>query len=174
MGQESNFQGLLSQELQKQADLEAEIQRVINLSKINNSGGTPSASGYSWPLAGYSQGSLVYGVGTFIPYGYSEQYFPGVFHTGIDIYGSAILSASAGIVAMAGNCGGYGYCVMVQNGNQLAIYGHMDSLAVTTGQSLSIGTYLGQVGSTGNSTGPHLHFEVRVNGYSTDPLGYLP
>ena len=74
----------------------------------------------------------------------------------------------------AGWLGGYGNLVVIDHGNGLATaYGHQSSLAVGTGQTVSQGQVIGYVGSTGHSTGPHLHFEVRVNGAAVDPLGYL-
>ncbi|RJO59951.1 hypothetical protein C4544_06285 [candidate division WS5 bacterium] len=185
-GQEAGYQESLNQELKKQADLDAQIQTILNAQNTTpstpnngtgNDGGTPptppSSSGYMWPFPGYSQGMLVPGV-NYIPFGDTVYYFPGISHTGIDIYGSSIMSASNGTVSFAGWCGGYGNCAMISNGNHLVIYGHMSSLGVSTGQSVSMGQYIGQEGSTGWSTGAHLHFEIRVNGYPVNPLNYLP
>ncbi len=99
-------------------------------------------------------------------------------HAGVDInssYGSSIYSAASGTVIYAGWNGGYGNCVMVNHGNgYTTLYGHMSSISVSSGESLSQGQVVGLVGSTGNSTGPHLHFEVRAsaNGVAMDPLGF--
>ncbi len=99
-------------------------------------------------------------------------------HSGCDIgakYGSSIYSAAAGTVILAGWNGGYGNCVMVNHGNgYTTLYGHMSSIAVSNGQSVTQGQVLGYVGSTGNSTGPHLHFEVRASatGATMDPMAF--
>ena len=99
-------------------------------------------------------------------------------HAGCDIgasYGSSIYAAAGGTVILAGWNGGYGNCVMVNHGNgYTTLYGHMSSIAVSNGQSVAQGQVLGYVGSTGNSTGPHLHFEVRASatGATMNPLGF--
>ena len=94
-------------------------------------------------------------------------------HTGIDIgasAGSNVLAAAAGTVTMASWNGGYGNCVMIDHGNGYqTLYAHMSSLAVASGASVSAGTVLGYVGSTGVSTGPHLHFEIWASGSRVDP-----
>ena len=101
----------------------------------------------------------------------------GRLHEGIDLgaaYGSPIAAAAAGVVIYAGWEGGYGNLVVIDHGGGLATaYGHQSRIAVSVGQSVSQGETIGYVGSTGHSTGPHLHFEVRVNGQAVDPLGYL-
>ena len=101
----------------------------------------------------------------------------GRMHEGIDLgaaYGSPIAAAAAGVVIYAGWEGGYGNLVVIDHGGGLATaYGHQSRIAVSVGQSVSQGETIGYVGSTGHSTGPHLHFEVRVNGQAVDPLGYL-
>ena len=100
-------------------------------------------------------------------------------HDGVDIgasYGSDIWAAAAGTVILAGRNGGYGNCVIVNHGNgYTTVYGHMDSIAVSAGQSVAMGQVLGYVGSTGNSTGPHLHFEIRssATAYPIDPQSFL-
>jgi murein DD-endopeptidase MepM/ murein hydrolase activator NlpD len=77
-------------------------------------------------------------------------------------------------VIHAGWLGGYGNLVVIDHGNGLATaYAHNSSLAVSVGQSVTQGDVISYVGSTGHSTGPHMHFEVRVNGAAVDPLGYL-
>jgi len=98
-------------------------------------------------------------------------------HTGIDIdaeMGDPVKAAAAGTVVSAGWRGGYGKCVVVQHSGGLAtLYAHLSVISVTAGDKVKLGQVLGKVGSTGYSTGPHLHFEVRVNGEAVDPLGYL-
>jgi murein DD-endopeptidase MepM/ murein hydrolase activator NlpD len=77
-------------------------------------------------------------------------------------------------VIVAGVRGGYGNAVVIDHGGQLAtLYAHQSQMAVTVGQQVQQGQIIGFVGSTGFSTGPHLHFEVRLNGVPVDPLGYL-
>ena len=118
----------------------------------------------------------------YITSGYGMRVNPvsGIYklHSGVDIgcaYGTSIWSAAGGTVILAGWNGGYGNCVMVNHGNgYTTLYGHMSSIAVSVGQSVSMGSTLGYVGSTGNSTGPHLHFEVRssATGGTMNPLGF--
>jgi len=101
----------------------------------------------------------------------------GRMHEGIDLgaaYGSPIAAAAAGTVIYAGWLGGYGNLTVIDHGGGLSTaYGHQSSIGVSVGQHVEQGEIIGNVGSTGHSTGPHLHFEVRVNGQAVDPLGYL-
>jgi murein DD-endopeptidase MepM/ murein hydrolase activator NlpD len=101
-----------------------------------------------------------------------------LFHTGIDIgapYGTPIKAAASGKVTMAAWYGGYGNCTIIDHGDGLStLYAHQSSFKVAAGQSVSQGQLIGYVGSTGLSTGPHLHFETRVNGQPVDPMRYLP
>lgn len=94
-------------------------------------------------------------------------------HNGLDIgagYGAAIVAADGGSVTLAGVNSGYGNCVMINHGNgYVTLYGHMSSIAVSNGQSVSQGDTIGYVGSTGLSTGPHLHFEIHSGGGLIDP-----
>lgn len=100
------------------------------------------------------------------------------YHKGVDIAnksGGSILAADAGTVIVSGWTNvGYGYHVIVDHGNGYqTLYGHMSSLSVVAGQRVARGAVLGQMGSTGRSTGVHLHFEIRTSGGNVDPLGYL-
>ena len=99
------------------------------------------------------------------------------YHGGLDIgaaMGASIVSAGAGDVIYAGMNGGYGNCVMVDHGNGIVtVYAHMSSIGVSYGQYVTAGQYVGAVGSTGVSTGPHCHFEIRINGSQTDPAAYF-
>ena len=101
----------------------------------------------------------------------------GRMHEGIDLgaaYGSPIAAAGAGTVIYAGWLGGYGNLTVIDHGGGLSTaYGHQSQIGVSVGQQVEQGQIIGNVGSTGHSTGPHLHFEVRVNGQAVDPLGYL-
>jgi len=114
-------------------------------------------SGFGWrrhPILGYSR-----------------------FHAGIDFgasYGSTIRAADSGTVIFAGWYGGYGYTVVINHGGSIAtLYGHTSKLYVREGQTVQQGEAIAAVGSTGLSTGPHLHFEVRKNGEPVDPMSYL-
>ena len=95
------------------------------------------------------------------------------FHTGVDLRareGTAILAAAPGVVRRSGERGGYGNAVEVDHGNGVTtLYAHASELAVKEGQQIAAGQELGSVGETGKATGPHLHFEVRVNGKPVDP-----
>jgi murein DD-endopeptidase MepM/ murein hydrolase activator NlpD len=99
------------------------------------------------------------------------------FHNGLDFgaeYGSMIRAADNGVVIAAGWEGGYGNAVMIDHGNGLVtLYGHTSQLFVTVGQAIQKGQPIAAVGSTGLSTGPHLHFEVRRNGEPIDPVSFL-
>jgi murein DD-endopeptidase MepM/ murein hydrolase activator NlpD len=99
------------------------------------------------------------------------------FHAGIDFagdYGSAILATDSGTVIFAGWYGGYGRAVIIDHGKGITtLYGHTSELFVTEGQSVQRGQQIAAVGSSGLSTGPHLHFEVRQDGTPIDPAGFL-
>jgi murein DD-endopeptidase MepM/ murein hydrolase activator NlpD len=98
-------------------------------------------------------------------------------HEGIDIAvptGTPVVAAASGTVIVAGWLGGYGNLVVVDHGNGIATaYGHNTSVTVGVGQAVAQGQLIAYAGSTGHSTGPHVHFEVRVNGAAVDPFGYL-
>ncbi|MEA2843041.1 MAG: hypothetical protein QOJ69_712, partial [Actinomycetota bacterium] len=97
---------------------------------------------------------------------------------GIDIapgYGTPVHAAKGGTVIMAGTNGGYGNCVIIDHGGGLTtLYGHMSKLTVNDGESVKQGEQIGNVGSTGSSTGPHLHFETRIGGNPQNPMRFLP
>ena len=125
--------------------------------------GQPSAAGFIWPCDGV------------VVSGFGMRW--GRMHEGIDVgcaYGTPNRAAASGTVIYAGWLGGYGNLVVVDHGNGLSTaYAHASSLLVGVGQPVSQGETVSLVGSTGNSSGPHLHFEVRVNGQAVDPLLYL-
>lgn len=143
----------------------------------------PSGSGFAWPTPGFV--SL------------SSEWFEDreVYnHGGIDIAGAGIMgtpvvaAADGTVVATNGSCthnwgksyscgcgGGYGNYVMISHaGGKMTVYGHLTSLTVSSGQSVSRGQVIGYVGSTGNSTGPHLHYECRLNGVRYNPMSEYP
>lgn len=99
------------------------------------------------------------------------------FHSGLDIAGndrSPIYAVQDGVVIFAGVNGGYGNCVIIDHGGgMITLYAHCSSLEVTKGQSILGGDYIGRVGNTGRSTGPHLHLEVRINGKLINPINFL-
>ena len=145
--------------------LEQEIraaQRRVAAPASSGSGRRP-ASGFIWPVNGP------------LTSGFGPRW--GRLHAGIDIgvgFGTSIASVASGTVVYSGWLGGYGNLVVVDHGNGLSTaYGHQQRIYASVGQSVAQGEALGEVGSTGNSTGPHLHFEVRINGSAVDPLGYL-
>lgn len=113
------------------------------------------------------------------PFGYRTHPIFGttIFHAGIDIgvdYGTPIHAADSGVVVYSGWISGYGNAVIIDHGGGVStLYGHNQSLAVSEGQSVSKGPVIAYAGSTGNSTGPHCHFEVDVNGSPVNPMGYL-
>jgi murein DD-endopeptidase MepM/ murein hydrolase activator NlpD len=124
---------------------------------------TPSSAGLIWPV----QGPIT------SPFGWRW----GRMHEGIDIgvgYGTPIHAAASGTVIYCGWESGYGNLTVIDHGGNLATaYGHQSSIAVSCGQQVAQGEVIGYVGCTGHCFGPHLHFEVRVNGNPVDPLGYL-
>jgi murein DD-endopeptidase MepM/ murein hydrolase activator NlpD len=99
------------------------------------------------------------------------------FHSGVDLYapnGTPIYACESGQVIKAEYHGGYGYSVLIYHGGGLAtFYAHLSGFAVSAGQNVSRGQLIGYVGTTGYTTGPHLHLEVRINGVPKDPMGYL-
>ncbi len=158
---------------------EDEVQRLIREAE----GNTPSSQKYTggallWPVPNY------YTVTS--PYGYRTHPISGQykFHKGIDISGSGIggkpiVAAADGTVTTAGyNTGGYGNYVVINHGYSngklmTTHYGHMRSIAVSTGQTVKRGQVIGYVGTTGSSTGNHLHFEVRFAGETTNPMNFF-
>lgn len=146
----------------------AELERLINSSPGSGNVipiGSPSASGFIWPLRGIITGS----------FGESR---PGHMHAGIDIAvgtGTPVLAAKSGVVNYAGWMSGYGYVVDINHGGGVTTrYAHNSRLLVSSGQVVAQGQQIAASGSTGHSTGPHLHFEIRMNGSPVNPLSYLP
>lgn len=145
-------------------------------STITNSGSSSGSSSYgggemAWPVPSSSYITS--------EFGYRIHPITGVWsgHTGIDIganYGNAVVAANSGRVIYSGWYGGYGNCIIVDHGGGITtLYGHNSSLVVSYGQSVSRGQQIARIGSTGVSTGPHCHFEVRKNGSPVNPLNYL-
>jgi murein DD-endopeptidase MepM/ murein hydrolase activator NlpD len=113
------------------------------------------------------------------PFGMRMDPFLGrpAIHTGIDLRGEVgepVRATATGKVTIAGREGGYGNMVEISHGNGLATrYGHLSEISVKMGQTVRIGEIVGRIGSTGRSTGPHLHYETRVNGEAVDPQKFL-
>ena len=101
----------------------------------------------------------------------------GAFHRGVDIstgYGAPILAPADAVVEAAQEENGYGRAVVLDHGHGMStVFGHMSSFAVTTGQHVHRGDVIGYVGLSGRSTGPHVHYEVRINGTPVNPYNYM-
>lgn len=144
---------------------EAEVTRILESYRY----GTAPSGKFAWPVAG----RIISG------FGYRIHPIFGVrrFHSGIDLatpYGTLVKAADGGQVIQAGYFGGYGNSVMLYHGGGFATwYAHLSSINVSIGQFVQRGQVIGLVGSTGWSTGPHLHFEVRINGAPQNPRAYL-
>lgn len=144
----------------------AEGPAPINIaSSYTASRGSGTIGGFIWPAYSHYINSY---------YGYRNS----GFHTGIDIsgdQGDPIMAAAAGTIVSSGWNGNYGYSILIDHGNGVMTrYAHASKLSVSAGQYVSQGQVIGLIGATGNTTGPHLHFEVIINGSTTNPLNYLP
>lgn len=151
---------------------EAEAARIERMLRDSASHGSGSHEGaMTWPTPGYTTVTSGYGWRTHPILGTRKM------HTGIDIRapeGARIVAVASGEVIFSGDRGGYGNCIMIDHGNGLvSVYAHQSSLVVSEGARVRKGQKIGEVGSTGLSTGPHLHFEIRVNGDPRNPLNYL-
>ena len=145
------------------AALGARIRSAQSSSVVPAPTGAASAAGFVWPVHGV------------LTSGFGWRW--GRMHEGVDLAvgsGTPVVAAAAGTVIVAGWYGGYGNLVVVDHGNGVSTaYGHNTSVTVSYGQSVAQGQLVAYSGNTGHSTGPHVHFEVRVNGSPVDPLGYL-
>lgn len=139
---------------------------------------TEQAQSYTWVQGSGQLGWPASGEIT-SPFGYRTHPIWGttIYHAGIDIgvdEGVPVHAADGGTIVWSGWMGGYGYAVVIDHGNGLStLYGHNSELVVSEGEAVGKGQVIAYAGSTGNSTGPHVHFEVRVNGDPVDPMGYL-
>ncbi len=170
---------LLKAMRQLDTKLDSQIRLMVNLrDRLLNSSYQMSESFFKassttpdiWPVRGTVSST----------YGFRES--PGgigsTYHEGIDIasnYGTPVTATASGVVTQATWVGGYGYLVEIKHeGGVVTRYGHNSALLVTPGQEVEQGTAIALVGSTGNSTGPHCHYEVRINGSAVDPTYFLP
>lgn len=167
---EKKLQEQITAYKKEQAEIEAKIYAITNSidGEIQYTGGE-----MLWPVA-------ISGTVITSNFGIREHPIQGVIkeHTGIDIgnapTGTPVVAASDGIVSYAGWLGGYGNCVMINHGNGIVtLYGHGNKVLTSVGTEVKQGDLIMEVGSTGNSTGPHLHFEVRENGNCVNPLKYV-
>lgn len=154
----------------EQAEIETKIQSIINGidGEIQYTGGD-----MLWPVA-------ISGTVITSEFGIREHPIQGVVkqHTGLDIggapLGTPVIAAADGVVSYSGWLGGYGNCVMINHGDGVVtLYGHGNKVLTSVGANVKAGDVIMEVGSTGNSTGPHLHFEVRENGTCVNPLKYV-
>lgn len=149
-----------------------EVANMIRRSQMSSaaySGAPAGAGGMIWPISGPITSE--FGWRTHPIFGTAR------FHSGLDIggdYGMPIYAAASGTVIYAGWISGYGNAVIIDHGGGVTtLYGHNDSLNVSEGENVAQGQVIAMCGSTGNSTGPHCHFEVRENGEPVSPYGYL-
>ena len=158
--------------LAQEEALESDIQnKIAELERQEAASSITSTGSYIWPLPGYSPGSA---------YGWRMHpiFNEMRFHAGEDMgapSGTPILAADSGVASVyPDNGNGYGNYIMINHGGgRVTLYAHMSAFAISGGATVTQGQVIGYVGSTGNSTGPHLHFEVRVNGATTDPKQYF-
>ncbi|MGI6345001.1 MAG: murein hydrolase activator EnvC family protein [Bacillota bacterium] len=157
------------------AELEAterELERLIREAQGNNPGGATGTGTYVWPAPGYTKINSYFGWRNDPITGQRKH------HAGIDIgspLGAKIVAVDDGTVLFSGWMGSYGQVVIIDHGKGIStVYAHLNRLSVSTNQTVLKGQKIGEAGSTGYSTGPHLHFEFRKNGAKVNPLDYVP
>lgn len=159
------------QALRELEQASAEMESFIRRAQAGQSGEALGSGTYTWPAPGYRHITSPYGM-RLHPILNQRK-----LHTGMDIgapMGATIVAADAGEVIYAGWMNGNGQVIVIDHGNDMStLYAHQSSFLVGKGAVVSQGQAIGKVGSTGWSTGPHLHFEVRVNGSPVDPSGYV-
>lgn len=173
---QSSYEKALAEQERAEANARAEIKRLTEQAQRNSgNGGASVPSSYSGSMVRPTSGPIT------SPYYMRVHPVTGKLrqHTGIDYgspHGANIVAAASGTVLVAGyNSGGYGNYVVINHGGGIStLYAHASSLLVSAGQTVTQGQVIAKVGSTGMSTGPHLHFEVLVNGQHTNPASYVP
>ncbi|MFN2524924.1 MAG: murein hydrolase activator EnvC [Actinomycetota bacterium] len=172
LGQKNDLLAQAEQKRREYLEAKAQFERESDHIRYLLSGGStaPAGSGQlGWPAAG--EVTSGYGWRTHPIFGDQR------FHAGIDIgapYGATVYASEAGTVAFVGAMSGYGNVIVVDHHNGLATtYNHLSAFSVGSGQTVGRGAPIGAVGCSGYCTGPHLHFEVRVNGDPVDPMPYL-
>jgi len=169
---------------QKLSDLDASDKAIEKLIQERVAAAARQNISKSMGIAAYTGGKLGFPApsnrtGISSPYGYRSSPICGKkeFHSGVDIpspYGTNIVAAESGVVIFAGRQNGYGNVVIIDHGGGLStMYGHASKNVVSVGQSVAKGQTIQKAGSTGYSTGSHVHFEVRVNGKTTNPMNYF-
>lgn len=171
---EAYYERMQKEHEQEAKNILAEIERQKKAS--SSSGSSPSTN----PVTPSGSGSLglpcYEGAPVTSEYGYRILRGQNNYHTGIDFgvpMGTAVLAAEDGVVLASGWRGSYGNCVTIDHGNMVTLYAHNSALHVTAGQSVVRGQKIASAGSTGNSTGPHIHFSVIINGQYVNPRPYL-
>lgn len=159
---------------QQMADARAALDALVNKNTSNSKSTAYYGGSFGWPTPGYKKITSPFGPRT---YKYNGKTVSSN-HKGIDIgapSGAKIVASNGGkVVTSAYNANGYGnYVILDHGGGKMTVYGHMSKRGVSVGQSVTKGQQIGLVGSTGRSTGPHLHFEIRINGTAVNPLNYL-
>lgn len=179
MLEQDKNKAILKQDLVKLELMEEEMLREANaleskireLQRVNGVGGAYIGGSMAWPVAIRGRVTSGYG-GRVNPISKRNE-----FHSGVDIAapsGTGILAANDGKVIFAGNRGTYGKAIMVDHGGGIVtLYAHCSAFVASEGQTVKRGQVIAKIGSTGYSTGPHLHFEVRVNGKHVNPSGYI-
>ncbi len=156
------------------AKARAQLDAIISKNNANSQNTAYYGGSFSWPTPGYKNITSKYG-----PRRYKlNGKWVSSNHKGIDIgapSGAKIIASNGGkVVTSAYNANGYGnYVIIDHGGGKMTVYGHMSQRGVSVGQAVTKGKQIGKVGSTGRSTGPHLHFEIRINGNAVNPLNYL-
>ena len=163
---QKGYEELAAAEEKEAQEIEAQIKKLLETSDV-----TPSPGGFIWPVTTSKIITSPMG-GRVSPGGIGSTN-----HKGVDIgtpMGTPVLAAKSGTVTSAGWNGGYGKCIVINHGNgNSTLYGHLSSINVSVNDKITQGQVIGYSGSTGNSTGPHLHFGIIENNSWVDPLNYL-
>lgn len=173
--EQANFEANKEQRLKEAEEIDQEIEELMrqieeqNKQNAAQGGGIVTEAGFLWPLPGYSNVNSAYG----------WRFNNTDFHTGIDlggsgVYGADIVAAKSGVVASPMTHWSYGNNVVINHGDgYVTLYAHCSTLLVSPGQVVTQGQVIAKVGATGNVTGPHLHFEVYLNGVRQNPANFI-